>query len=75
VLVVFVLYTAVCSIGARAWSAVIEAKAYENSTCIETLRAIKNLKIFNHESDRETRWLNHYADVVSAAGSLKRSRS
>ncbi|WP_051380612.1 peptidase domain-containing ABC transporter [Bradyrhizobium sp. WSM1743] len=46
--------------------AVIEAKAHENSTFIETLRAIQSLKIFNRETDRETQWLNRYADVVSA---------
>ena len=46
--------------------AVIEAKAQENSTAIETVRAIQSLKLFNSESDRESQWLNRYADVVSA---------
>jgi ATP-binding cassette, subfamily B, bacterial CvaB/MchF/RaxB len=54
--------------------AVIEAKAYENSTCIETLRAIQSLKIFNRESDRESQWLNRYADVVSANVRLGRAK-
>jgi ATP-binding cassette, subfamily B, bacterial CvaB/MchF/RaxB len=54
--------------------AVIEAKAYENSTFIETLRAIQSLKIFNRESDRETQWLNRYADVVSANVRLGRTK-
>jgi ATP-binding cassette subfamily B protein RaxB len=53
---------------------VIEAKAYENSTFIETLRAIQSLKIFNRESDRETQWLNRYADVVSANVRLGRTK-
>ena len=46
--------------------AVIEAKAQENSTAIETVRAIQSLKLCNSESDRESQWLNRYADVVSA---------
>ena len=46
--------------------AVIEAKAQENSTAIETVRAIQSLKLFNSESDRESQWLNRYADVVSS---------
>jgi ATP-binding cassette, subfamily B, bacterial CvaB/MchF/RaxB len=54
--------------------AVIEAKAYENSTFIETLRAVQSLKIFNRESDRETQWLNRYADVVSANVRLGRTK-
>jgi ATP-binding cassette, subfamily B, bacterial CvaB/MchF/RaxB len=54
--------------------AVIEAKAYENSTFIETLRAIQSLKVFNRESDRETQWLNRYADVVSANVRLGRAQ-
>src|SRR6516162_8185759 len=54
--------------------AVLEAKAYENSTFIETLRAIQSLKIFNRESDRETQWLNRYADVVSANVRLGRTK-
>jgi ATP-binding cassette subfamily B protein RaxB len=70
VLVVFVLYTAVrlglYRLLRERSLAVIEAKAYENSTCIETLRAIQSLKIFNRESDRETQWLNRHTDVVSA---------
>src|SRR5215831_1893073 len=43
--------------------AVIETKAHENSTFIETLRAVQSLKIFNRESDRETQWLNRFGDV------------
>ncbi len=54
--------------------AVIDARAHENSTLIETLRAVQTLKIFNCESDRETQWLNRYADVVSANVRLGRTR-
>jgi ATP-binding cassette, subfamily B, bacterial CvaB/MchF/RaxB len=46
--------------------AVIEAKAQENSTFIESLRAIQSLKLFNRENDREGQWLNRYSDVVGA---------
>ncbi len=54
--------------------AVIEAKAQESSTFIETLRAIQTLKLFNRESDREAQWLNRYADVVSANVRLGRTK-
>jgi ATP-binding cassette subfamily B protein RaxB len=54
--------------------AVIEARANENSTFIETMRAIQSLKIFNRESDRESQWLNRYADVVSANVRLGRTK-
>ena len=54
--------------------AAIEAKAHENSTFIETMRAVQSLKIFNRESDRETQWLNRYADVVNANVRLGRTR-
>jgi ATP-binding cassette, subfamily B, bacterial CvaB/MchF/RaxB len=54
--------------------AVIEAKAHENSTFIETVQALQSLKIFNRESDRETQWLNRYADVVSANVRLGRAK-
>jgi ATP-binding cassette subfamily B protein RaxB len=54
--------------------AAIEAKAHENSTFIETLRAVQSLKIFNRESDRETQWLNRYGDVVSANVRLGRAK-
>ena len=54
--------------------ALIEAKAQENSTFIETLRAIQTLKLFNRENDRESQWLNRYADVVSANVRLGRTK-
>jgi ATP-binding cassette, subfamily B, bacterial CvaB/MchF/RaxB len=54
--------------------AVIEAKAHENSTFIETVQALQSLKIFNRENDRETQWLNRYADVVSSNVRLGRAK-
>jgi ATP-binding cassette subfamily B protein RaxB len=54
--------------------AVIQAKAFENSNAIESVRAIQSLKLFNRESDRETQWLNRYADVVSSTVRLGRVR-
>jgi ATP-binding cassette, subfamily B, bacterial CvaB/MchF/RaxB len=54
--------------------AVIESRAHENSTFIETVQAIQSLKIFNRESERETQWLNRYADVVSANVRLGRAK-
>jgi ATP-binding cassette subfamily B protein RaxB len=54
--------------------AAIEAKAHENSTFIETLRAVQSLKVFNREGDRETQWLNRYGDVVSANVRLGRAK-
>lgn len=53
---------------------VIRSKAQEESTLIETLRAMQTLKLFNRESDREGQWLNRYADVVSASVHLGRAQ-
>jgi ATP-binding cassette subfamily B protein RaxB len=78
VLVAFVLYAIVrlCLYGRlrQRSLAVIEAKAQENSTFIETLRAIQSLKLFNREDDREGQWLNRYADVVSTNVRLGRTK-
>jgi len=78
VLAAFVLYAAVrlglYRLLRKRSLAAIETKAHENSTFIETMRAIQSLKIFNRESDRETQWLNRYADVVSANVRLGRTR-
>jgi ATP-binding cassette subfamily B protein RaxB len=77
VLVAFVLYGVVRLGLYRVFRerslAVIEAKVRENSSFIETARAIQTLKLFNRESDRETQWLNRYADVVSANVRLGRT--
>jgi ATP-binding cassette, subfamily B, bacterial CvaB/MchF/RaxB len=43
---------------------VIYATAKENTTFIETVRAIQSIKIFNKENERESVWLNRYSDVV-----------
>jgi ATP-binding cassette, subfamily B, bacterial CvaB/MchF/RaxB len=46
--------------------ALIQTHAKENSTFIETVRAMQSLKLFNRENERETQWLNRYADSVNA---------
>jgi ATP-binding cassette, subfamily B, bacterial CvaB/MchF/RaxB len=78
VLTAFILYTALrlglYGLFRKRSLLVIETRANENSTFIETMRAIQSLKIFNRESDRETQWLNRYADVVSANVRLGRTR-
>jgi ATP-binding cassette subfamily B protein RaxB len=53
---------------------VIRSKAQENSTFIETLRAIQSLKLFNRESERESQWLNRYASVINASVRVGRTR-
>jgi ATP-binding cassette subfamily B protein RaxB len=45
---------------------VIQARAQENSTFIETMRAIQSVKLFNREDEREGQWMNRYADFVNA---------
>jgi ATP-binding cassette subfamily B protein RaxB len=54
--------------------AVIQARAQESSTFIETARAVQSLKLFNREGEREGLWLNRYADVVNANVRLGRVR-
>jgi ATP-binding cassette subfamily B protein RaxB len=54
--------------------AVIQARAEESSTFIETARAVQSLKLFNRESEREGQWLNRYAGVVNANVRLGRAR-
>jgi ATP-binding cassette subfamily B protein RaxB len=54
--------------------AAIQSKAQENSTFIETLRAVQSLKLFNRESEREGLWLNRYAEVVNANVRLGRAK-
>jgi ATP-binding cassette subfamily B protein RaxB len=54
--------------------AAIQSKAQENSTFIETARAIQSLKLLNREDEREGQWLNRYADVVNANVRLGRAR-
>jgi ATP-binding cassette subfamily B protein RaxB len=52
----------------------IQAGAQENSTFIETVRAIQCLKLFNRESEREGQWLNRYAAVANANVRLGRAK-
>jgi ATP-binding cassette, subfamily B, bacterial CvaB/MchF/RaxB len=54
--------------------AVIQSKAQENSTFIETIRAVQSLKLLNRENEREGLWLNRYADFVNANVRLGRAR-
>jgi len=54
--------------------ALIQAHAKENSTFIETVRAMQSLKLFNRENERETQWLNRYADSVNANIRIGRTR-
>src|SRR3954471_9583602 len=58
----------------RRTEATIQAQAQENSTFIESVRAIQSLKLFNRESEREGQWLNRYTDVVSANVRLGRAK-
>jgi ATP-binding cassette, subfamily B, bacterial CvaB/MchF/RaxB len=54
--------------------ATIRSKAQENSTLIETLRAIQTLKLFNRENEREGQWLNRYAGVINASVRIGRTK-
>jgi ATP-binding cassette subfamily B protein RaxB len=54
--------------------AAIQSRARENSTFIETLRAVQSLKLFNRESERESQWLNRYAEAVNANVRLGRAK-
>lgn len=70
VLAAFVLYGAL-RIGLyrllrRRTEELIHARAQEQSTFIEMVRAIQSLKLFNRETESEGRWLNRYADEVNA---------
>ena len=58
----------------RRSEAVIQSKAQENSTFIETVRAVQTLKLLNRENEREGQWLNRYADFVNANVRLGRAR-
>ena len=54
--------------------ALIQTRAKENSTFIETVRAMQSLKLFNRENERETQWLNRYANSVNASIRIGRTR-
>ena len=48
------------------------ARALENTTFIETARAIQSIKIFNRESGRRALWSNRYADMTAANARVER---
>lgn len=52
----------------------IETRARENSTFIETIRAMQGVKLFNRESEREALWLGRYAATANAGIHLGRLR-
>jgi ATP-binding cassette subfamily B protein RaxB len=54
--------------------ATIQASAQENSTFIESVRAIQSLKLFNREPEREGQWLNRYAEVANTNVRLGRAK-
>ncbi|MCK1718293.1 peptidase domain-containing ABC transporter [Bradyrhizobium sp. 141] len=54
--------------------AAIHSKADENSTFIETVRAVQSLKLLNRENEREGQWLNRYAAYINANVRLGRAR-
>ncbi len=48
----------------------IAAKARENTTFIETIRAIQGIKLFGRETERGAVWMNHFAEVVQSDTSI-----
>ena len=52
----------------------IHALAKEQTTFIETARAIQSIKLFGRESDREALWQGRYADVVNRKNHAGRLR-
>jgi ATP-binding cassette subfamily B protein RaxB len=53
----------------------IQMKAKETSNFVESVRAIQSTKLFNHENERETLWLNRFADSVNADVRLERANA
>jgi ATP-binding cassette subfamily B protein RaxB len=72
----FLLYTAIRLAMFRVlWQrsdATIRRKAEQDSTFIETLRAVQSLKLFNRESEQESHWLNRYTAFINASIRLGR---
>lgn len=70
VIAAFLLYTttrlAMFRVFWQRSDAAIRRKAQQDSTFIETLRAIQSLKLFNRESEQESHWLNRYTAVINA---------
>ena len=53
----------------------IQMKARETSTFVESLRGIQSTKLFNHENERESLWLNRFADTINANARLERAEA
>lgn len=43
----------------------IIAEAKEDTTFLESIRAIQTIKLFTNESERQNTWLNRYAEVIN----------
>jgi len=52
----------------------IEAAAKEQTTFIETARAIQSIRLFGREADREALWQGRHAEVVNRDAALGRAR-
>ena len=50
----------------------IQARAREDSTFIETVRAVQTIKLFGREAEREGVWQNRYAAFINAGIKLGR---
>ena len=78
VLLAFALYAALrlalFRIFRQRSEAAIHSKAQEDSNFIETVRAVQSLKLLNRENERESQWLNRYAEYVNANVRLGRAR-
>ncbi|MDE1329479.1 peptidase domain-containing ABC transporter [Vibrio aestuarianus] len=44
----------------------IAASAKEDTTFLESIRAIQTIKLFSHESNRQNIWLNKFSEVINA---------
>ncbi|MBF4377050.1 peptidase domain-containing ABC transporter, partial [Vibrio anguillarum] len=44
----------------------ITANAKEDTTFLESIRAIQTVKLFSHESNRQNIWLNRFSEVINA---------
>lgn len=51
----------------------IQMKANETSSFVESLRAMQSVKLFNHENERESLWLNRFANSINAEVRLERA--
>lgn len=43
----------------------IVAEAKEDTSFLESIRAIQTIKLFSHETNRQNLWLNRYAEVIN----------